>query len=59
MEECQRELDKSSIEPVSVGVCEDVMGTVLEPFNRKYVFSRANVCLALIVLVESTARRCV
>lgn len=45
MAQCQTELDKLNTEPVSVGVCEDVMGVVLEPFEREYVFSRANVLL--------------
>lgn len=45
MEECQKELDKLDTEPVNVGVCEQVMGVVLEPFNRKYAFSPVNMLL--------------
>ena len=39
MGECQKELDSFTIEPVSIGNCEELMGVVLEPFDRKYVFS--------------------
>ena len=40
MRQCQTELDKLNTEPVNVGVCEELMSVVLEPFDRKYAFSR-------------------
>ena len=45
MAQCQTELDKITTEPVNVGVCEEVMGVVLQPFDREYAFSRVNMLL--------------
>jgi hypothetical protein len=60
MEQCQKELDRLTTEPVNVGVCEEVMGVVLEPFNRKYAFFISEYVryLALRVHIALTARRC-
>ena len=58
MEQCQTELDKITMEPVNVGVCEEVMGVVLQPFDREYAFSRVTCYLALRVPLALMARRC-